>query len=567
MNSKGFCMREWEGTMSKTSNCSFVQYTEDGSEVALTINKRIKAKPLHFILAILNMTRNMRFISSLLLLLTFIFVSPANAYQLEGYKWPQPTTTFYVDILGAAGLWNDSFETAMNYWGVDTIFEYKIVRGVYEDPCDPYEGRNGVGFEPTHCGDAWGGTTLAICTSWYSGSKLTQADIVFNSNESWDVYSTSWSSRTSDFQRVAVHELGHALGLGHEDSIGVPAIMGTYAGDITIPQQDDVNGVAAIYGFGAVAAPATITVPASDSDGNYTVNWAPSSTAGVTYFLSEATNSAFTAGLRTAYSGSGTSTSITGRTSGVTYYYRVKATKSGYTDSAWVTGSNGCNVASTAQAFTLTASKTGNGTITSSPAGISCGSDCTESYNSGTSVTLTATPSFGWKLTGWGGACSGTGSCTVTMSAAKSVSATFAQTFTLTASKTGNGTITSSPAGISCGSDCTESYNSGTSVTLTATPGFGWKLTGWGGACSGTGICQVTMSQAKNVTATFNIEKSIGDVNGDGDITLADAILSLQVISGKTPAQAVNKAADVNGDGEIGLPEVLYILQRAAGAR
>ncbi|MFZ4438402.1 MAG: InlB B-repeat-containing protein [Syntrophales bacterium] len=139
--------------------------------------------------------------------------------------------------------------------------------------------------------------------------------------------------------------------------------------------------------------------------------------------------------------------------------------------------------------------------------------------------------------------------------------------YLLTASKTGNGTITSSPTGISCGSDCTENYNSGTSVTLTATPDSGWNFTGWGGACSGTGSCQVTMSQANSVTATFDAAQVMGDVNGDGAVTLADAILALQVISGNTPAQAVRKEADVNGDGKIGMAEVIYILQKAAGVR
>ncbi|HCU47160.1 TPA: hypothetical protein DIC47_01910, partial [Candidatus Nomurabacteria bacterium] len=54
------------------------------------------------------------------------------------------------------------------------------------------------------------------------------------------------------------------------------------------------------------------------------------------------------------------------------------------------------------------------------------------------------------------------------------------------------------------GSDCTESYNYDTSVTLTASAGIGYTFTGWSGACTNTtGKCSVTMTTAKNVTATF----------------------------------------------------------------
>jgi uncharacterized repeat protein (TIGR02543 family) len=95
----------------------------------------------------------------------------------------------------------------------------------------------------------------------------------------------------------------------------------------------------------------------------------------------------------------------------------------------------------------------------------------------------------------------------VTMTAATTVTATFTlQTFTLTVARAGAGigTVTSNPSGISCGADCSEVYNSGTVVTLTATPAAGDSFAGWSGACTGTGSCQVTMTQARSVTATFN---------------------------------------------------------------
>jgi len=92
------------------------------------------------------------------------------------------------------------------------------------------------------------------------------------------------------------------------------------------------------------------------------------------------------------------------------------------------------------------------------------------------------------------------------MTAAKNVTATFnASTYTLIVTKlgTGNGTVTSSVAGITCGTDCMENYVTGTSVTLTAAAATGSTFTGWSGVCTGTGACSVSMTAAKSVTATF----------------------------------------------------------------
>ena len=162
------------------------------------------------------------------------------------------------------------------------------------------------------------------------------------------------------------------------------------------------------------------------------------------------------------------------------------------------------------ETFMLSVSKAGSGggAVTSGPAGINCGADCSEVYNSGLSVKLTATPDATSTFTGWSGACSGTGTCVVTMDAAKSVMATFMRiTFTLTVSRTGagSGTVTSSPAGINCGATCTGTYNGGTVIKLTATAPLGSVFAGFSGGCVSSGsTCTLTLSGTTTVTATFN---------------------------------------------------------------
>jgi hypothetical protein len=96
----------------------------------------------------------------------------------------------------------------------------------------------------------------------------------------------------------------------------------------------------------------------------------------------------------------------------------------------------------------------------------------------------------------------------VTISQAQQVTASFVATapasYTLSVSVAGNGSITSSPAGIDCGATCVASFTSGAAVMLTASAVSGNAFTGWGGACAGTGSsCTISMSQAQSVTAGF----------------------------------------------------------------
>ena len=160
----------------------------------------------------------------------------------------------------------------------------------------------------------------------------------------------------------------------------------------------------------------------------------------------------------------------------------------------------------------LTVITTGGGTVTSVPAGITCGSDCSESYSVGAAVTLTATAASGYDFSGWSGGCAGAApTCTLTLSANQTVTATFSASAPslLTVTKTGNGTVTSVPAGINCGSDCSESYPANTAVTLTATAASGSGFTGWSGGCAGTApTCALTLSADQTVTATATFSAS-----------------------------------------------------------
>ena len=166
--------------------------------------------------------------------------------------------------------------------------------------------------------------------------------------------------------------------------------------------------------------------------------------------------------------------------------------------------------------FSLTVSSSGAGTVSSTPAGINCGTTCSASFAAGSSVTLTATPAAGDSFSGWSGACSGAGKCTVVLNADTAVGAAFSAPGTVTVSAVGpgTGTVTSTPAGINCGQSCSGTFPSGTSVTLTATAAANSSFAGWSGACTGTAACKVKVgATAADVTATFKLSGSLNAIN------------------------------------------------------
>ena len=152
----------------------------------------------------------------------------------------------------------------------------------------------------------------------------------------------------------------------------------------------------------------------------------------------------------------------------------------------------------------------GSGTITSAAAGIDCGATCSASVEDGTQVTLGAIADAGSVFEGWSGVgvdCPGTEPCTVTVTGDSVVVGAFRlipKNLSVSLDGTGTGTVTSSPAGIDCGSVCSAAFTHGSIVTLSAAPSAKSIFAGWTGACVGTDPCTVTMDADQAVSASFD---------------------------------------------------------------
>lgn len=188
-------------------------------------------------------------IRSVLIALLFLNIAmPIQAFELSGRSWPGAEASFFTAIPGASGLWQQSFEEAMGRWNGSTGFRFVAVNSSVNACLDDF--KNGAMFADDVCGTPFGSSTLAVTLSSFvvGSGALVETDILFNSAESWSVYDGPISNGAIDFRRVAVHELGHALGLDHE-TVNL-AIMNPFVGNTFSPIADDIAGAAAIYGTG-----------------------------------------------------------------------------------------------------------------------------------------------------------------------------------------------------------------------------------------------------------------------------------------------------------------------------
>jgi len=174
---------------------------------------------------------------------------------------------------------------------------------------------------------------------------------------------------------------------------------------------------------------------------------------------------------------------------------------------------------STADAVTLTVTRTGgDGRVISSPPGIDCGpasTQCAAEFAAGRYLILRSTA---WDDVAWieNDECSGRGECVFTLDGPTTITARFDHHLNVSvvqpsgSSGYGWGIVQATTGHINCSpaspSQCTKHYPPGTEVTLFPNTESPSTFGGWGGACSGTGNCVVTMDGTRNVTATFNLE-------------------------------------------------------------
>ena len=190
--------------------------------------------------------------------------------------WPHETIAMALQTNGGGGAWNDSFEVAMNTMNqVGSDISWVVAerdQPTGPDPCIQDDGINVTAWRTDNCGSGWGDITavtkaryLRIGGVW----RLDNTDVLFNSTRTWTpdqpgVEPFVGGTRVLDFHRVALHELGHAMGLGHPEELGQTQrsiMVSAQTHDPTDPvftlQADDLAGILFLYPATRSARPGT----------------------------------------------------------------------------------------------------------------------------------------------------------------------------------------------------------------------------------------------------------------------------------------------------------------------
>ena len=195
------------------------------------------------------------------ILLSLVLLAGAGAvtqsYRLNGVAWPAGTVPIQIQLGASPALtdgcadWSCSAAGAVDRWNLFMgQIQLKAVQNSQHSRGER-NGRNDIFFGTEMYGKAFGHDTLALTTWWFWEGELLEGDIGFNQTKRWDSYrGNTKPGLVYDLRRVALHELGHVLGLGHPDDHGqmVVAMMNSTIGNLDSLTTDDIAGIQEIYG-------------------------------------------------------------------------------------------------------------------------------------------------------------------------------------------------------------------------------------------------------------------------------------------------------------------------------